>query len=213
MRTLGVDLAADPRRTAVCAVDWDTGAVELWPEPVDDEAIVAAVATADRAGFDVPLGWPDRFVDAVTAHHTGGGWPPADAPPPEDRLPLRFRATDRSLMTRGRRPLGVSTDLIGVAALRGVRIQHQLRDAGIDVDRSGLTGRVVETYPAAALRQWGLRSTGYKGRPSKVGDHERRQERCVGVGRGPVHRHGRSVPGSGRATGTAPARRHTEPPC
>lgn len=166
MRTLGVDLAADPKRTAMCAIDWDAGLVELWPEPVGDEAIVTAVAAADRAGFDVPLGWPDGFVDAVATHHTGGGWPPASTPSPEDRLSLRFRATDRSLMAAGHRPLSVSTDLIGVASLRGARIQHLLREAGIAVDRSGLTGPVAETYPAAALRQWGLRSTGYKGRPN-----------------------------------------------
>lgn len=32
------------------------------------------------------------------------------------------------------------------------------------VDRSGVTGRVVEGYPAAALRAWGMASSRYKGR-------------------------------------------------
>ncbi|MCA9546149.1 MAG: DUF429 domain-containing protein, partial [Myxococcales bacterium] len=54
--------------------------------------------------------------------------------------------------------LSVSTDLIGVPALR---CRGLLARLGVH-DRSG-DGRVFETYPAGALQQWGLRSTGYKG--------------------------------------------------
>jgi hypothetical protein len=28
------------------------------------------------AAIDVPLGWPDQFVDAVVAHRERSGWPP-----------------------------------------------------------------------------------------------------------------------------------------
>jgi len=34
---------------------------------------------------------------------------------------------------------------------------------GVPVDRSGVTGRVIEAYPAAALWVWGLSSSKYKG--------------------------------------------------
>jgi len=34
---------------------------------------------------------------------------------------------------------------------------------GVPVDRSGVTGRVIEAYPAAALRAWGLSNSEYKG--------------------------------------------------
>src|SRR3546814_14407313 len=46
--------------------------------------------------------------------------------------------------------------------MRGARIQHLLEKAGVAVDRSGTNGRLVEVYPAAAPRRWGLSSTKYK---------------------------------------------------
>lgn len=163
MKTLGIDLSADPSRTGACEVDWSAGTVSLMgPGPTDD-ALVAAAVAADMTAIDVPLGWPDGFVDAVVAHHQGKGWPPSSVAPPLDRLPLRYRLTDRVVMAGGGRPLSVSSDLIGVAAMRGARLQHLLVAAGVPVDRSGVTGRVVEAYPAAALRAWGLASSRYKG--------------------------------------------------
>ena len=60
----------------------------------------------------------------------------------------------------GRDPLSVSTDKLGIVALRGVRILERLRGAG--ADRSGGAG-VYEVYPAGALALWGLPSRGYKG--------------------------------------------------
>src|SRR3546814_13209891 len=63
----------------------------------------------------------------------------------------------------GAQPLSVSSDLSGVAAMRGARIQHLLEKAGVAVDRSGTNGRLVEVYPAAALRRWGLSSPKYQG--------------------------------------------------
>lgn len=163
MRTLGVDLAADPAKTGACVIDWDRCSVELLPRPTTDELIVDAARDADMIAFDVPLGWPDAFADAVVAHHARDGWPPMGTPPPDDRVPLRFRRTDVALRSRGMTPLSVSTDRIGVTALRGARLQQLLVEAGADVDRSGTTGRLIEAYPAAALRLWGLTSTGYKG--------------------------------------------------
>lgn len=134
------------------------------PRPTGDDSLVVAAAEADLVALDVPMGWPDRFVEAVGAHHERRGWPPRAHAPPEDRLELRYRATDIEIRARGGAPLSVSSDLIGLAAMRGARLQHLLNAAGMPVDRSGVTGRVIEAYPAMALRQWGLRSTGYKGR-------------------------------------------------
>lgn len=163
MRTAGIDLAASPGNTAACEVDWAAGTITLWPAPVDDGALVALAGRADLTGIDVPLGWPDGFVAAVAAHHRGEPWPPSEQVPPADRVPLRFRRTDVHLQGLGHRPLSVSTDLIGVAALRGARLQGLLVEAGVVVDRSGVAGDVAEVYPAAALRVWGLTSRGYKG--------------------------------------------------
>ncbi len=164
MRTLGVDLAADPKRTAACSIDWRAGTVILLPRPTGDDAIVRAILGAEMTGIDVPLGWPDPFVDALVAHREGRPWPAMNTDPPADRLPLKFRLTDRVAQDTGARPLSVSTDLIGVPALRGARIQQRLREAGAHVDRSGAAGCLFEAYPAAALRTWGFASTGYKGK-------------------------------------------------
>ncbi len=54
-------------------------------------------------------------------------------------------------------PLSVSTDRIGLPALR---CQGILARLGVE-DRSG-DGGVFETYPALGLHLWGMRSTGYK---------------------------------------------------
>lgn len=162
MKTLGIDLSADPKKTAACLIDWDTARVTMLDRPTPDEALIAAMADVDRTAIDVPLGWPDGFVKALATHHVGAGWPPASSPPPHDREPLRFRRTDRVAREAGSAPLSVSTDRLGVAAMRGARLQHLLAEAGTPVDRSGATGPLVEVYPAAALRAWGLAATGYK---------------------------------------------------
>jgi hypothetical protein len=54
---------------------------------------------------------------------------------------------------RGQLPLSVSTDRIAYPAMRIARLLGAV--AGEPVDRTG-AGRIVEGYPAAALRVWGL---------------------------------------------------------
>lgn len=183
LKTFGIDLSADPSRTGACEIDWSSGTVSLLGPPATDEALVAAAVAADMTAIDVPLGWPDDFVEAVAAHHRRMGWPPAPVVPPADRVPLRYRLTDRVLMAGGGRPLSVSSDLIGVAAMRGARLQHLLVAAGVPVDRSGVTGRVVEAYPAAALRAWGLVSSGYKGLVNAAACRSLAGELAAGCGR------------------------------
>lgn len=46
MRTLGVDLSADPSRTGTCEVDWARGTVRFLERPMGDERLVEAVALA-----------------------------------------------------------------------------------------------------------------------------------------------------------------------
>ncbi len=87
MRTLGIDLSANPAKTGGCEVEWDTGAVAFLDRPTEDEQVVEAAQRADLTAIDVPLGWPDGFIDAVVAHRDRTGWPPMDTAPPEDRIP------------------------------------------------------------------------------------------------------------------------------
>jgi predicted nuclease with RNAse H fold len=163
--TLGIDLASQPRATAACTIEWRDGRGRVLDVACgqDDEALVARIASADKVGIDVPFGWPDAFVQAVARFHAGDAWPEASL------TALRFRQTDRIVAARtGRWPLSVSTDLIGVPTFRAARLLARLAAHGLAIDRAG-DGRLVETYPAAALRLWGFAATGYKrraGRPS-----------------------------------------------
>jgi len=73
VRVAGVDLAAEPVRTAVAVLRWDDGkaVVEDLRVGADDEAVPAALATADKAGIDAPFGWPDAFAAFLAAHQAG----------------------------------------------------------------------------------------------------------------------------------------------
>lgn len=159
MQCLGIDLAAQPKATAICLTAWNEGSVAIdgLRCGVDDAELVSLIGAADKVGLDAPLGWPDEFIEAVGRHHRGE----TDGPLPDRRM-LTLRETDRRLQeATGRRPLSVSTDLIGVVALRAVDLQTALAAKGDPVDRTGL-GRVCEVYPAAALERWGIDAQGYK---------------------------------------------------
>ncbi|MFJ9542676.1 DUF429 domain-containing protein [Streptomyces sp. NPDC101225] len=184
--TVGIDLAARARRTAVCRVEW-TAEGAVTPEfvaPPADEDLLALIRSADKTGLDCPLGWPSSFVALVLAHHQGVRLPPparfeerADGRAGLD--PSRFRLTDDLTWkaTAKRPPLSVSTDLLGVVALRAARLLDALAAAGVAVPRDG-SGVIAEVYPAAALSLWGIRP----GRSYKTPGPESREvrERVVG---------------------------------
>ena len=76
-----------------------------------------------------------------------------------------YRATDRVVQRRQDLSvpvLSVAADKLAHTALRAVGLLTKLGQAGLDVDRSGMTGKVVEVYPAASLEYWGLQHRGYK---------------------------------------------------
>ena len=160
--TVGVDFAASPKNTAACEIHWDAGhaVVERVHATVDDSAflsLLAALPEEGRLGLDCPLGWPVAFVSAVRAHHQHLPWPTRGSP---ERADLQWRATDRWVGQHcGRWPLSVSTDRLGVTALRAGYLLDAWKAMGGTLDRSGVTGPVVEVYPAVARRFWGMGST------------------------------------------------------
>jgi Protein of unknown function (DUF429) len=158
MHTLGVDLSADPRKTAVCLVEWEDGTARVH-RPVlglDDDSLLSRLlgehehGRPDWTGIDAPFGWPQLFVAAVSGWEEGRSWPPT--PRPE----LRYRVTDILVTQQSRRPLSVSSDRIAVTAMRCAGLLTSLADRrrlGRALDRAG-GDRVVEVYPGAALPLW-----------------------------------------------------------
>lgn len=153
MRTLGVDLASQPAKTAACVVAWQAGraTAETPRLGLADGDLLTMAAGCEAVGIDAPFGWPQPFVDFLAEE----GAPPWDA---ARRDALCFRRTDRRVWAAlGRPPLSVSSDRIALPAMRCAGL---LRALGV-ADRSG-GGRVVEVYPAVALKRWGLLAKGYK---------------------------------------------------
>jgi predicted nuclease with RNAse H fold len=164
VRTAGVDLAAEPRGTALAVIEWSESEARLvqLDMGVTDAPIVKAALSVDKIGIDCALGWPQDFAAFMAAHanisdpatHVDGGM--------EWRRRLAYRETDRVVREQtGRWPLSVSTDRLGLTAMRCAGLLSRMNSAELDVDRSG-AGRVVEVYPGASLRRWGLDTTGYR---------------------------------------------------
>ena len=164
MFTAGVDLAAEPRGTALAVIEWSQSSARLIQLQlgVTDEPIVDIATRVDKIGIDCALGWPHDFVefmveygnDSLPTRQVDGGM--------DWRRRLAYRHTDRYVRdVTGRWPLSVSTDRLGLTALRCAGLLTRMVAEGIHVDRSG-TGVVVEVYPGASLRRWGLDTSGYR---------------------------------------------------
>ena len=69
-----------------------------------------------KVGIDCPFGWPESFVDAVSAHRARDRWS-GGAGAGARRL-MRFRLTDRHVAERFKEPLSMSSTFIGVTAMR-----------------------------------------------------------------------------------------------
>ena len=164
MLIAGVDLAAEPKGTALAVIDWSAGSANLVELKlnVDDSEIVRAAGQVEKLGIDCALGWPIAFVEFLSDMNRASG---ADAPFAGDldlRRKLAYRETDRVVREiTGRWPLSVSTDRLGMTAIRCAGLLSQIAAAGIEVDRSG-AGCVVEIYPGATLRLWGFDTSGYR---------------------------------------------------
>jgi predicted nuclease with RNAse H fold len=162
--TVGIDLAAEFSGTAVAWVDWSASGAVLCDLvlPADDDAIIDAVTRAAKAGIDCPLGWPEPFVSFVNAHRDGRVAVPDGVAGRDWRRRLTLRRTDEVVRhATGLIPMSVSADRIAHPAMRCAALLARLQRCGQPVDRCG-GGVLVEVYPAASLKRWGLPHRGYK---------------------------------------------------
>ena len=123
MLTVGVDLAAEPKKTAMAPIDWSpsNATVVGLQVGVRDEPIVDAAADCVKVGIDCPLGWPVPFVQFISSHHDGHVVVPAGVEGLVWRRQLAFRTTDaavRELTGLRLIPLSVAADRIGHTVMR-----------------------------------------------------------------------------------------------
>lgn len=166
MRTLGVDLAAATRKTAVAVLEWGSGSARLehLALGVDDREIVDLFGNSSMTGIDCPVGWPDAFLPFLTGHLNFDARPVLDHDGIEGRRLLAYRDTDRFVTGQtGLIPLSVSADRLAHPAMRCAVIQARIATEYGPQARDG-SGRLAEVYPAASLKLWGLLARGYKGR-------------------------------------------------
>ncbi|MFE4541122.1 DUF429 domain-containing protein [Arthrobacter sp. NPDC056727] len=172
MKTLGVDLAADPKRTAAAVIEWGGAQARLvhLALGLGDETVVELFGASDTTGIDCPLGWPRPFLEFLLGHFRED----PDAVLRHDglagRRELAYRATDRFVTRQtGLIPLSVSADRLAHPAMRCAVIQSKIAHLCGVQPRDG-TGRLVEVYPAASLKIWGIEARGYKGRGTPESD-------------------------------------------
>lgn len=164
MLTAGVDLAAEPKTTAMAIIEWTASGAKLISLQlgVTDNLIVEASANTVKLGIDCALGWPIEFVEFVKNHSNLDSLDLAVDGGMDFRRRLSYRETDRVVRLKtGRWPLSVSTDRLGLTAMRAAGLLGRLQSSGIQIDRSG-SGAVVEVYPGAALRLWAFETRGYR---------------------------------------------------
>lgn len=166
MISAGIDLAAEPKGTALALIEFSRNKAKLsyLEQGLDDQALIANTHNADKVGIDCAFGWPIQFAkfiaknqDIASKELIDGGM--------DYRRELSFRETDREIRRlTSRWPLSVSTDRLGLTAIRCAGLLSKYQAKGIEIDRSG-SKLLVEVYPGATLRNWKLDTTGYRINP------------------------------------------------
>lgn len=170
--TLGIDLASTNGSTGICEVDWSDRTSSVEVGRFADEEIAARIRAVNRAGgwaaIDAPFGFPVAFARAVHRWHSSGTVPAATDHDIRRRITDCYVAERQAIVKAERLPGGWNTwplssvvDLITPSVIRCARILMSA-NAGAPLDRIGLTSRIVEAYPIAALRSWGVATYKYK---------------------------------------------------
>lgn len=166
METLGIDLAADPKKTAAAVLVWAPEAARLahLQLGVSDEDIVDLFTDADATGIDCPVGWPQALLPFLSGHLNRDAGSVLQHDGIAGRRLLAYRDCDRFVTSiTGLIPLSVSADRLAHPAMRCAVIQTKIaKDHGYQpLDGSG---RLMEVYPAASLKLWHIEARKYKGK-------------------------------------------------
>jgi predicted nuclease with RNAse H fold len=167
MISAGIDLAAEPKGTALALIEFSNNKAKLnyLEQGLDDEALIANTHKADKVGIDCAFGWPIKFSEFIKNHQDLTNQELIDGGM-DYRRELSFRETDREIKKlTGRWPLSVSTDRLGLTAIRCAGLLSKYQAKGIEIDRSGAK-LLVEVYPGATLRNWNFGTTGYRINPA-----------------------------------------------
>ena len=159
-------MAAEPKGTALALVEFSEQRAKLIliELGLDDQALLEKTQNADKIGIDCAFGWPIKFSQFITNHQDLTNQALIDGGM-EYRRELSFRETDREIKKlTGRWPLSVSTDRLGLTAIRCAGLLSKYQARGIEIDRSGAK-LLVEVYPGATLRNWNFDTTGYRINP------------------------------------------------
>ena len=159
---VGIDFAAQPKKTwAAFGEVVPSGGLRITAirHPVSDDAIIEMVHDGPAVvAIDVPFGWPDEFVSFVSQHNR------REVPPDVDSAHFQFRMTDRFVRQKiSKRPLSVSTNLIGITAHRMAALMKRLPPCDLPpLKILGSDTQVIEVYPSATLIALGVPGEGYK---------------------------------------------------
>jgi predicted nuclease with RNAse H fold len=99
MLIAGLDLAAEPKGTALAVLEWSQNRVNLLSLAVgvDDETVVEAAPNFDKLGIDCALGWPIEFTNFLRVYsraNISGQTFDGDI---DWRRTLAYRETDREV--------------------------------------------------------------------------------------------------------------------
>lgn len=98
MLTVGVDLSASERNTALAEVEWAEGRARV-SEPslgLADPELLELLTHAESTGIDAPFGWPEPMVAALHSYSLEGRWPEPD------KRAFRYRRADAWVHDRAR---------------------------------------------------------------------------------------------------------------
>jgi len=167
MWTIGVDIASENSRTAICCIDWGgSGAkvVHLRVDKMTNKEIIEEIQTLRSAGqpcdigIDAPFSFPISFLNAVQAMAKG------KTPPGTTDV---WRLTEQYLKSHlSIQPLSSTASLItNTVTGRCLPVRYALAGSAY-TDLLGYTTRIFEVYPASALISWKVPVRAEKGEPS-----------------------------------------------